>query len=244
MEELNLNIQGQVSPEAQERFERPRNYGPLAEWNGHVRITGPCGDTMEFWVQVTDKRIAKVGFTTTGCGPSRAAGSMATELAIGRPLRDAGLIEQADILKALGGLPKDSEHCALLASNTLRAAVRDYHSRAAPVSQDCEHCSSTSCSTKEQQRGESDEQFRDRQALARKMCQIGHKLLVMSGKEAWAKVPLPPTSPRRWPWQARRSACWMSIFTARASPSLWGWRKTAWSFTARRSCPSRSAISR
>lgn len=182
MEELNLNIQGQVSPQVQERFERPRNYGPLAEWNGHARITGPCGDTMEFWVQVTDKRIDKVGFTTTGCGPSRAAGSMATELATGRPLRDAGLIEQADILKALGGLPKDSEHCALLASNTLRAAVRDYHSRAAPASQDCEHCSSTSCSTKEQQRGESDEQFRDRQALARKMCQIGHKLLVMSGK--------------------------------------------------------------
>jgi Mrp family chromosome partitioning ATPase len=182
VEESSLNIQGQVSPQAQERFERPRNYGPLGQWNGHARITGPCGDTMEFWVQVTDKRVANVGFTTTGCGPSRAAGSMATELATGRPLRDAGLIEQADILKALGGLPKDSEHCALLASNTLRAAVRDYHSRENPAPQDCEHCSSTSCSTKEKQKGESDEQFRDRQALARKMCQIGHKLLVMSGK--------------------------------------------------------------
>jgi Mrp family chromosome partitioning ATPase len=137
---------------------------------------------MEFWVQVTDKRIAKVGFTTTGCGPSRAAGSVATEMATGRPLRDAGLIEQADILKALGGLPKDSEHCALLASNTLRAAVRDYHSRETPVPQDCDHCSSTSCSTREKRKGESDEQFIERQALARKMCQIGHKLLVMSGK--------------------------------------------------------------
>jgi ATP-binding protein involved in chromosome partitioning len=182
VEELNLNIQGQVSPQAQERFERPRNYGPLSEWNGHARITGPCGDTMEFWVQVAEKRIASVSFTTTGCGPSRAAGSVATELAAGRAVREAGQIEQADILKALGGLPKDSEHCALLASNTLKATIRDYLSRSAKGSQDCEHCTSTSCSTKEQKTDESDEQFHERQALARRMCQIGYKLLVMSGK--------------------------------------------------------------
>ena len=124
-----INVLGQVSPQAAERFDNPRNYGPLENWNGHARITGPCGDTMEFWLQVADKRIVSAGFTTTGCGPSRAAGSMATELAVNRPLREAGFIEQADILEALGGLPKDSEHCALLASNTLKAAIRDYLSR-------------------------------------------------------------------------------------------------------------------
>jgi Mrp family chromosome partitioning ATPase len=48
--------------------------------------------------------------------------------------------------------------------------------------EDCGHCSSTDCSSKERQHDESDEQFRERQALARKMCQIGYKLLVMSGK--------------------------------------------------------------
>jgi Mrp family chromosome partitioning ATPase len=137
---------------------------------------------MEFWIQVTEKRIASVSFTTTGCGPSRAAGSVATELATGRAVREAGQIEQADILRALGGLPKDSEHCALLASNTLKATIRDYLSRSASSSQDCEHCSSTSCSTKERKSDESDEQFRERQALSRRMCQIGYKLLVMSGK--------------------------------------------------------------
>ena len=49
-------------------------------------------------------------------------------------------------------------------------------------SEDCGHCSSTDCSSKERQHDESDEQFQERQALARKMCQIGYKLLVMSGK--------------------------------------------------------------
>ena len=101
-----INVLGQVSPQAAERSNNPHNYGPLEKWNGHARITGPCGDTMEFWVQLEEKRIIRAGFTTTGCGPSRAAGSMATELATNRPLREAGFIEQADILGALGAYPR------------------------------------------------------------------------------------------------------------------------------------------
>ena len=31
-----------------------------------------------------------------------------------------------DALNALGGLPEESQHCALLAANTLKAAIRDY----------------------------------------------------------------------------------------------------------------------
>jgi len=143
---------------------------------------------MEFWIQVIQKQVDRVGFTTTGCGPSRAAGSMATELALNKPLREAGFIEQADILEALGGLPRDSEHCALLATNTLKAAIQDYLSRSMSqdsdpsTSENCRHCSSTDCASKQKQQGESDEQFHERQALTRKMCQIGYKLLVMSGK--------------------------------------------------------------
>jgi ATP-binding protein involved in chromosome partitioning len=182
MNESEINVPGQASPQAAERAHNPRNYGPLEKWNGHARITGPCGDTMEFWLQVTEKRVIRAGFTTTGCGPSRAAGSMATELAVNRPLHEAAFIEQADILEALGGLPKDSEHCALLAASTLKAAIRDYLSRSTSKSEDCGHCSSTDCSSKERRHDESDEQFHERQALAQKMCQIGYKLLVMSGK--------------------------------------------------------------
>lgn len=126
MEDTDFPIQGQISPQASEPFEQPRNYGPLERFDGHARITGPCGDTMEFWLLMREGRIAEAGFTTTGCDPSRAAGSMATELAIGKPPTEATRIEQADILAALGGLPEESEHCALLASNTLKAAIEDF----------------------------------------------------------------------------------------------------------------------
>ena len=172
-----------ISPHALERFQRPRNYGPLAQFNGHARITGPCGDTMEIWLQVADGRIAQAGFTTTGCGPSRAAGSMATECAMGKPLEDALRIERREILEALGGLPTESEHCALLAANTLKTAIGDYSSKVKPGgSPQCKDCSKDACSSKQQRPDESEQEFAERQALTQRMCQIGYKLVVLSGK--------------------------------------------------------------
>ena len=124
MEEISFSIHGQVTATAVERFEQPRNYGPLKSFDGHAKITGPCGDTMEVWLRVHEERISEVSFTTTGCGPSRAAGSMATELAVGKPPTEASQIGQIHVLAGLGGLPRGSEHCALLASNTLKAAIQ------------------------------------------------------------------------------------------------------------------------
>lgn len=104
----------------------PRNRGALDIFNGHGKITGPCGDTMEFWVNVQNGKIEKVSFTTTGCAPSLAAGSMATCLAEGKAVEDAKTITQKDVLDALESLPEDHQHCALLAANTLNAACDDY----------------------------------------------------------------------------------------------------------------------
>jgi len=129
MGDTDLRIHSGVSPQAEERFERPRNYGPLERFDGHARITGPCDDTMELWICMDGDRIVEAGFTTTGCGPSRAAGSMATELAVGKQPGEAARIDHDDILLALGGLPEESEHCALLASSTLKVAIDDLGSR-------------------------------------------------------------------------------------------------------------------
>ncbi len=43
-----------LSPAVSERSDKPRNYGPLDCFDVHARITGPCGDTMEFWLQIAD----------------------------------------------------------------------------------------------------------------------------------------------------------------------------------------------
>ena len=108
----------------------PRNLEDLDESNAFSIVTGPCGDTMAMWLNVKDSRIAGISFTTDGCMTSLAAGSMTTELARGKSLADARKLSQQDVLEALGGLPEDNEHCALLAVNTLNEAIDNYLSSA------------------------------------------------------------------------------------------------------------------
>jgi len=104
----------------------PRNLGELENAEGFGKITGPCGDTMEIWLRVKNGTVADATFLTDGCGTSIASGSMITELAKGKSISQAQKISQQDVLSALDGLPEESEHCALLAANTLKAAIRDY----------------------------------------------------------------------------------------------------------------------
>jgi nitrogen fixation NifU-like protein len=106
--------------------QNPRNHGNIAKNNAFGIIFGPCGDTMSIWLYIENKVIIDAGFTTDGCMTSLAAGSMVTELAKGKNINDALQISQQDVLEALDGLPKDSEHCALLAANTLKEAVKNY----------------------------------------------------------------------------------------------------------------------
>ena len=104
----------------------PKNLGELEDADGFARVTGPCGDTMRMWLKVKDGTISDTSFTTDGCGTTVASGSMITELAKGKSIAEAQKISQENVLNALGGLPEESQHCALLAANTLKEAIRDY----------------------------------------------------------------------------------------------------------------------
>lgn len=114
------------SETAVEHSMNPRNMGEIEGADGFARVTGPCGDTMQLWLKLKGETILEVGFLTDGCGTSIASGSMVTELAKGKKLSQAQRISQKDVLDALGGLPEESEHCALLAADTLKAAIKDY----------------------------------------------------------------------------------------------------------------------
>jgi nitrogen fixation NifU-like protein len=109
-----------------DHFLNPRHLGKIAAHDGFGRITGPCGDTMEIYLKVTGGKVMNASFWTDGCGCSIASGGMVTELAKGKSIWEAQRITQQDILDALGGLPEDDIHCALLAANALTAAIRDY----------------------------------------------------------------------------------------------------------------------
>jgi nitrogen fixation NifU-like protein len=104
----------------------PRNLGILDMADGYGIITGSCGDTMKIWLRIKDNTIIEATFMTDGCGATIAAGSRATELAKGKNVSQTLRINQHNILSALNGLPEGNRHCALLAANTLKEAIKDY----------------------------------------------------------------------------------------------------------------------
>lgn len=103
---------------------RSAHFGALENADGHARITGPCGDTMEFWLIVNaENRITGVGFITDGCGSSVTCGEAACRIAEGALLAVVEKVEQADVLAMVRGIPEEHRHCALLAANTLKKAI-------------------------------------------------------------------------------------------------------------------------
>jgi len=106
--------------------QNPRNVGSIPDADGFASVTGPCGDTMNIWLKVRNNEIKQAAFLTDGCGTTIAAGSMVTELVKGKTVVNALRTTQQDVLDALGGLPDESVHCALLAANTVKEAAKDY----------------------------------------------------------------------------------------------------------------------
>jgi len=109
-----------------DRWRNPLHMRPMENPDGYARITGPCGDTMEIFLRLEKDKVSEASFQTDGCGPSIVCGSLAAELALGKKPDEVRGITNETILEAIGGLPEESLHCALLAANTLREAIDRY----------------------------------------------------------------------------------------------------------------------
>ncbi|TET77121.1 MAG: iron-sulfur cluster assembly scaffold protein [Dehalococcoidia bacterium] len=126
LEEIQKELWSDYTETVIDYAQHPRNVGSIPNADGFASVTGPCGDTMEIWLKVMDGKVKDAKFWTDGCGTTIAAGSMITEMTHGKSLAGASKITQKDVLDALGGLPEESLHCALLAANTLKGAIKDY----------------------------------------------------------------------------------------------------------------------
>lgn len=109
-----------------ERWLKPRYMGRIDNPDGCARVTGPCGDTMEIFLKFENGKVRDASFQTDGCGASAVCGSFAAELAMGKDPDELIEITGESILKVLGGLPEEEQHCAFLAANTLQEALNEY----------------------------------------------------------------------------------------------------------------------
>jgi nitrogen fixation NifU-like protein len=107
LEEIQRELWADYTETVIDHAQNPRNVVRIPNAVGSASVTGPCGDTMDIWLKVSEGKIKEAKFWTDGCGTSIAAGSMVTEIAKGKSVVGASRIRQQDVLDALGGLPRD-----------------------------------------------------------------------------------------------------------------------------------------
>ena len=123
-EKIMEDVRRRYSQIAIDHWMHPRNLKKIDSPNGYAKIKGPCGDTMEIFLKIKNRKIADCSFLTDGCGGSIMCGSMTIELTKGKKIEEAKRITQKTILESLEGLPEEYHHCALLAANTLKEALK------------------------------------------------------------------------------------------------------------------------
>ncbi len=131
------NLQDQIYEETREafgeaayqRWRNPLHMEAMTNPDGHAAVRGGCGDSIQIFLKFEHNRVRKASFQTDGCGSSLVCGSYAAEMAMGKTPDEVFEITGESILKKLGGLPEENEHCAFLAAETLRQAVNDYVKR-------------------------------------------------------------------------------------------------------------------
>jgi nitrogen fixation NifU-like protein len=105
------------------------NVGTIENADVELAYTGSCGDTIKIYLKINDQnKIDDAKFQYLGCPASAACGSIVTQIAKGKTLREAEEISEEEILKKLDGLPGDECHCAELAVTALRNTIKKYES--------------------------------------------------------------------------------------------------------------------
>ncbi|HOO40272.1 MAG TPA: iron-sulfur cluster assembly scaffold protein [Syntrophales bacterium] len=123
---LEGEIREKYSDEVLKNWLEPYFMGEIERPEGYGKLTGSCGDEMAFFLRVRDEKIMDVKFSTGGCITSIAAGNTGAKLISGKTIEEALMLTPSDILTVLNGLPPEDEHCAQLATDVIKEAIRDY----------------------------------------------------------------------------------------------------------------------
>lgn len=107
-----------------EHFQNPRNVGELPPPAITVEASNPaCGDIMRLAALFEHGVAAEVRYKVRGCTASIAAGSALTEWLTGKSPAQIAAFRPAMVDEALGGLPAESKHAAVLCADAVKALV-------------------------------------------------------------------------------------------------------------------------
>jgi nitrogen fixation NifU-like protein len=108
-----------------EHILHPRNTSSIPDPDGVAEVRSGHNESLKIWLRVQGDVVTESGFWTNGCAATIACGSMSTELAKGKTVKEALALTSKDIAAALIDLPEGNLHCAELAAGTLKAALAD-----------------------------------------------------------------------------------------------------------------------
>ena len=126
-EKIELLKNAGYSKKAIELYANKINVGTIENADVTLPYTGPCGDTCKIYLKINDQNVIEdAKFQYLGCPASVACGSIVTQIAKGKTLREAERITEEELIEKLGGLPGDECHCATLVLTTLCNAIKKY----------------------------------------------------------------------------------------------------------------------
>jgi nitrogen fixation NifU-like protein len=115
---------------------KPKNVGSMNKDDpdvGFAMIGSPaCGDLIQLFVRIKNRRILDAKFKVFGCGSAISAASLMTQKLIGNTLSVAKKIKDKQISDELR-LPPIKFHCSVLAETAIREAIRNYLDKKAGV---------------------------------------------------------------------------------------------------------------
>jgi nitrogen fixation NifU-like protein len=101
-------------------------FGRMNDPSAGAWVTGPCGDTMEFYLTIENDVIQQAKYYTEGCGFTRLCGLTVAIYVQGKTVLEALSVSGKGLLDALPQLPPEHRHCAILAVSTLYKAIGQY----------------------------------------------------------------------------------------------------------------------
>jgi len=118
------------SEKVMDHFANPRNVGEIENPDGVGEVgNAKCGDIMKIFLKIENDIIADIKFKTFGCGAAIATSSIATEMILGKSVKEALNLTNRAVVEALDGLPPTKLHCSVLAEEAVKSAIADYYKR-------------------------------------------------------------------------------------------------------------------
>ena len=121
MDSIEMMYQEQIL----DHYKNPRNFGKIMNATVHHHEYNPlCGDEIEMFLVIRDKKVADVKINGHGCAISQASASMLSEKVKGKSLEELKKLTKEDILEMLG-IPISAVRlkCALLSLDTLKNSI-------------------------------------------------------------------------------------------------------------------------